>query len=174
MSAPLLRTRRLALAALIVALAAALAGASDAHGEGSSVGATVESTLALSLGEPSPLTPVRTPGGYLYTARIAVKVTATEAPIRLSVADGEALGGRRLGHLERGASILAAPLQAAAGHGSYRSLDRAVDPVLEQWGEPVSLAGTTIQLRQSVPGAHQPPVGDYHKLLLVTVTAAGP
>ena len=65
-------------------------------------------------------------------------------------------------------------LRAAAGRGPFQSLDSSLDPVLEQWEEPVSLEGATIRLRQTVRGAHPPPIGGYHKLLLVTVTAAGP
>jgi hypothetical protein len=163
-------------AAVVLASCAALFGATAAHAEeGTSIGGTVESTLGLSLGEPSPFTRVR--AGHklsVYDATIAVEVTATEEPTRLSLADGEAFTGRRRGHLVRGHSILAIPLLAAAGNGPYRSLDATVDPVLEQWGEPVSLEAATIRLRQTVRGAHQPPIGGYHKLLLVTVTAAGP
>ncbi len=167
---------RWAAAAVVLASCAALVSATAAHAEeGTSIGGTVESTLGLSLGEPSPFARVR--AGHrrsVYDATIAVEVTATDAPTRLSLADGEAISGARRGHLVRGHSILAVALRAAAGRGSFRSLDASVDPVLEQWGEPVSLEGATIRLRQAVRGAHQPPIGGYHKLLLVTVTAAVP
>jgi len=167
---------RWAAAAVVLASCAAPLSAITAHAEeGTSIGGTVESTLGLSLGEPSPFASVRT--GHklsVYDATIAVEVTATEEPTRLSLADGEAFAGRRRGHLVRGSSILTIPLLAAAGNGAYRSLDATVDPVLEQWGEPVSLQAATIRLRQAVRGAHQPPIGGYRKLLLVTVTAAGP
>jgi hypothetical protein len=158
-----------------VAVMATLAGANVAQAEEPTVGGTVESTLALSLGEPSLFRSVRT--GHkrsVYDATIPVEVTATDAPVRLSLADGEAISGARRGHLVQGHSIVAIALRAAAGRGRFRSLDASVDPVLEQWGEPVSLKGATIRLRQTVGGAHQPPIGGYHKLLLVTVTAAGP
>jgi hypothetical protein len=164
---------RWALAA--VAVMATLAGVNVARAEGPTVGGTVESTLGLSLGEPSPFARAR--AGHrrsVYDATIAVEVTATDTPVRLSLADGEAISGARRGRLVRGASVLKIPLRAAAGHGAYRSLDRSVDPVLQEWSEPISLEGATIQLRQAVGGAHQPPIGGYHKLLLVTVTAAGP
>ena len=171
MSAP--GPARWALAA--VAVMATLAGANVAQAEGPTVGGAVESTLALSLGEPSPF--ARVHAGHkrsVYDATIPVEVTATDAPVRLSLADGEATSGARRGHLVRGRSSLAIALRAAAGRGRFRSLDASVDPVLEQWEEPVSLEGATIRLRQAVRGAHQQPIGDYHKLLLVTVTAAGP
>jgi hypothetical protein len=164
---------RWALAA--VAVVAVFAGANVAHAEEPTVGGTVESTLGLSLGEASHF--VRVSAGHrksVYDATIPVEVTATDAPVRLSLADGEAISGARRGHLVRGHRSLAVALRAAAGSGSFHSLDASVDPMLEQWEEPVSLEGATIRLRQTVRGAHQPPIGDYHKLLLVTVTTAGP
>jgi hypothetical protein len=164
--------RRWAPVLLIAVLLCAPAALAE---EGTAVGGTVESTLGLSLSEPSPFARVR--AGHrrsVYDATIAVEVTATDTPTRLSLADGEAIAGRRRGRLVRGTSILAIPLRAAAGNGPYRSLDATVDPVLQQWGEPVSLEAATIRLSQTVRGAHQPPIGGYHKLLLVTVTAVGP
>jgi hypothetical protein len=162
--------------ALLVAALAVLGSAPAALAEaGTPVGGTVESTLALSLGQPSPF--ARVSAGHrqsMYDATIPVEVTATDAPVRLSLADGEAISGARRGRLVRGHSSLAIALQAAAGRSRFRSLDASVDPVIEQWGEPVSLERATIRLRQTVRGAHQSPIGDYHKLLLVTVTAAGP
>ena len=132
---------RLGALALLVAALAMLGGAPAAPAEGGTpVGGTVESTLTLSLGEPSTFT--RVSAGHrqsVYDATIPVEVTATDAPIRLSLADGEAISGARRGHLVRGHSNLAIALQAATGRGSFRSLDAGVDSVLEQWGEPVSL-----------------------------------
>ncbi len=167
---------RLGTLALLVAALAVLGGAPTALAEpGTPVGGTVESTLALSLGEPSLFASVR--AGHrrsVYDATIPVEVTATDAPVKLSLADGEAISGARRGHLVRGDSSVAIALQAAAGRGRFHSLDTSVDPVLEQWGEPVSAEEATIRLRQVVHGAHQPPIRGYHKLLLVTVTVAGP
>jgi len=167
--------RLVALALLVTALAM-LGGAPAAPAEGGTpVGGTVESTLALSLGEPRPFTRVSSGHGRsVYDATVSVQVTATDAPVRLSLADGEAISDPRRGHLARGRSSLAIALQAAAGRGGFHSLDASVDSVLEQWGEPLSLEEATIRLRQTVHGTHQPAIGSYHKLLLVTVTAAGP
>ena len=171
----ILATRMGTLAPLVAALAV-LGGAPAALAEdGTPVGGSVESTLALSVGEPSSFAGVGAGHGRsVYDARIPVEVTATDAPVRLSLADGEAISGARRGHLVRGHSSLAIALQAAGGRGRFRSLDASVDPVLEQWGEPVSSEGAMIRLRQAVRGAHQPPIGGYHKLLLVTITVAGP
>ncbi|HEV3093339.1 MAG TPA: hypothetical protein VGY30_02365 [Solirubrobacteraceae bacterium] len=165
-------TRLGTLTLLVAALGAAPAALAE---EGTPVGGTVESTLALSLGEPSHFARVRTGhGSSVYDATVVVEVTATDAPVKLSLADGEAISGARRGRLVRGHSVFTTALRAAAGRAGFRSLDASLDPVIEQWDEPVSLEGATIRLRQTVRGAHQPPIGGYHKLLLVTVTAAGP
>jgi len=161
---------------LIAALVVALASATAAHAEeGTSIGGTVESTLGLSVGEPSAFTRSgASPRGRVFTAFIPIEVTATEGPTWLSIADGEAFAGRHRGRLVRGASTLAIPLRAAAGNGPYRSLDATVDPELEGWGQPVSLEAATIRLRQTVRGRAPRTLSGYHKLLLVTITAAGP
>jgi hypothetical protein len=177
MSARHSRARRAALAAAIAAVVAIpLASLRAARaGAGTSVGGAVESTLALSLGEPGSLVRMRAKHGRsAYEATIVAEVTATDAPTRLSLADGEAIAGARRGRMVRGASALSIPLRAGAGHGRYRSLRARVDPVLEQWGEPVSLGAVTIRLRQTVLSVNPAALDGYEKLLLVTVTAAGP
>jgi hypothetical protein len=108
MSAPGSARRTLVAVAVMVVLGGAPAPADG----GTPVGGTVESTLALSLGEPSPFSRVR--GGHkesVYDATIAAEVTATDAPVRLSLADGEAISGARRGHMVRGRSILAVALR---------------------------------------------------------------
>ena len=161
--------------ALCVAFAAALASAARARAEGPTVGGSVPSVLALSLSEASVFSrAVRSRRGRVFTALIPVEVTATEEPTRLSVADGEVLAGRSRGRLVRGSSALSAPLRVAAGHGAYRSLDVTVDPVLERWKGPLAHAPATIRLRQTVRGRAPRTLRAYHKLLLVTITVAGP
>ena len=157
-------------------VALALAGAGVAHAEdGSSVGGSVPSVLALSLKGASGLARAQGDRGRaLYTSVVAVEVTATDAHARLSVADGEAVVGRRRGHLVRAGSILPAPLRAAADGGAYRSLDVAIDPPLARWREPVASARTTIRLRQVAAGDTLPALRSYRKLLLVTISAPGP
>lgn len=175
MSATLSRPRVAALT-LSATVVAALASATAAHAEeGTSIGGRVESTLGLSLGELSAFTlSGGSRRGSVFTALIPVEVTATEGPTWLSIADGEAFAGPRRGRLVKGTSTLATPLLAAAGNGPYRSLDATVDPALEEWSEPVSLDAATIRLRQTVRGRAPRTLRGYHKLLLVTITAAGP
>ena len=166
------RATRLASLALLSATLAGSVALARAQ-EAPSPGGTVPSVLGLSLSEPSGFS--RTSAARrssIYTSRIRAEVTATDAPTRLSIADGEATAARRRGHLVRGASILPAPLRAAASGGAYKSLDARVAAPLKRWREPVARARATIRLRQAVRGAATP--RNYHKLLLVTITAAGP
>ncbi len=166
------RARWAALALLSAALLASAAVALAEEGA-PSPGGSVPSVLGLSLSEPSGFS--RTSAARrssVYTSLIRAEVTATDAPTRLSIADGEATAARRRGHLVRGASILPAPLWAAASGGAYKSLDAAVAAPLERWSRPVARARATIRLRQAVRGAAA--LRNYHKLLLVTITAAGP
>ncbi len=166
------RARLTGAVAVAAVAVAAHTGALPAHAETPSVGGEVASVVELSAGEPSAF--VRAGGAHgkrVYAAGISVEVTATEAPTRLTIADGEAFAGRRRGHLAQGSAILSAPLWAATS-GTYRSLDDSVDPLLERWGEPVSDVAATIHLRQTVRG--NVALRNYHKILLLTVTAAGP
>ena len=78
------RWASLALLSMLLAGISALARA-----DGPPVGGTVESTLELSLGEPSAFKRTgAVPEGNVYTATVRAEVTATDAPTRLSVAGG--------------------------------------------------------------------------------------
>jgi hypothetical protein len=165
------RTRRHALALAAAVLAVSLALAALARAQGSPTpGGTVPSTIALSLGEPTPFT--RAGPRDVYTATIHATVTATDVPVRLSLADGEATHGRRLGHMVGGASILSPALDATAGAGPFRSLDAAVPAPLKTWHRPLAGEKAKIRLRQEAPDARA--LRNHGKLLLVTLTAGGP
>lgn len=155
----------------------ALAVAVAAHAQAPEVGGSVPSVLSLSLSQPSGFTAVggRHEGGRgrLYVATIDLSVTSTEMPTRLSVTDGEALGGAGSGHLLAGRRSLSPALEAAAGHGLYRSLESGAEPQLRQWSEPIASEAASIHLRQAYRGSARR-LGRFHKLLLVTVTAGGP
>jgi hypothetical protein len=169
------RVRRAALGLALCAGSAPLAIAPAARAEGPTVGGSVPSVIALSLREASAFSrAVRSHRGRVFIALIPVEVTASEEPTRLSIIDGEVRAGQRRGRLVRGSSVLSVPLAAAVGHGAYRSLDVTVDPVLRRWNEPIAHAPATIRLRQEVRGRVPRTLRTYHKLLLVTITAAGP
>lgn len=161
--------------ASLILLAAMLATlAVVARGDQSPVpGGTVPSTLGLSLSEPSGFTRVGVAaGGNVYTATIEAEVTSTDAPISLSVADGEATQGPSLGHMVSGSSILPEPLFAAGTDSAFKALDAPVPPALKRWNEPVTGAKAKLRLRQVAPDAGA--LRSHHKLLLITLTAAGP
>lgn len=161
------RATRLASLALLTATLAGSCVLARAQAAPPVPGGAVPSVLSLSLSEPSRF--VRR--GSAYVSIIRAEVTATDAPTRLSLADGEAGSGRRRGHLASGKSILAAPLRAASG-GPFRSLDARVAPSLTQWRKPVSHAAAQIRLRQVAPSRRA--LRNHRKLLLVTLMAAGP
>ncbi len=164
------RARRasLALAAAVFTAALALAALTARAEETPVPGGTVPSVLGLSLSEPSGFRR----HGSVYTSVVRAEVTSTDTPAQLSVADGEVTAGPRLGHLVRGASILSPALRARADGGPYRSLDAALTAPLMRWSEPVARAATKIRLRQVAPDARA--LHGYHKLLLITLTVAGP
>jgi hypothetical protein len=170
-----------ALAAAAAAAAFVLATTAAVQAEAPIVGGSVPGVLSLSMSQPSGFSSVARAGArrhvkrgeHLYGATIELEVTATEMPTRLSIADGEVSDGRRLGRLVGGGAVLSRALQAAAGHGAYRSLDRKVDPQLAQWSQPLANQTATIRLRQAYRGGAAG-LRLYHKLLLVTVTAGGP
>lgn len=177
MSLPAWMCRFLVAAASAAAAAVALAAALPAHAQAPEIGGSVPSVLSLSLGQPSGF---RAAGGgpqggrgRLYVATVQVSLTATEMPTRLSIVDGEALGGARRGRLVAGGRSLSAALEAAAGRGPYRSLDSGAGLPLKQWDEPLAGQAASIHLRQAYSGSAQS-LRRFHKLLLVTVTAGGP
>lgn len=82
------RARRGALALALAALAATLTLAALARAERPPVaGGQVPSTLSLALGDPSPFA---RSGPGLFTATLRAEVTASVAPVSLSLAEGEA------------------------------------------------------------------------------------
>ena len=136
-------------------------------------GGSVPSTLSLSLGEPSPFSASAPPAAAtLYISVIRAEVTATDAPVRLSLVDGEATHGPRLGHLAAGSSVLSPALRAQAERRGLPLARRGAPSELKSWGQPVAATTTKIRLRQDAPDARV--LRNHHKLLLVTLTAGGP
>jgi hypothetical protein len=100
-----------------------------------------------------------------------VSMTATDAPTQLSLADGDATSGSKLGHLSVGSKRLASPLEAAVGKTAFQPLDGSVDPLLTKWTQAATRAKTTVKLRQKVTGKA---TGSYHKLVLATLSTETP
>jgi hypothetical protein len=130
----------------------------------------VNSFLSLSLTQPAKgfasFTKARS-----YDMSLQAKVTATDGPMLLSIADGDATSGSRRGHLSVGSKRLPEPLEATVGKAAFQPLDASVDPLLTRWRAPASNASATIKLRQKVTGKAK---GSYRKLVLVTLSTETP
>ena len=154
--------------ALATALAPAAAWAQD--GGGTEVGCTVPSYLELILTAPSAsfatFAKPRT-----YSTSFKAMITATDKPTLLSLADGDATSGPRLGHMASGAERLPLPLEAAAGTAAFQGLDASIDPLLARFNDAVTRRAATIRLRQKV---RTKAPGTYHKIVLVTLSSQTP
>ena len=159
-----------AVIAVLAAPTAALAQTPDPVSGGTNVGGSVPSFLELILTQPSK--------GFAafsktksYEMSFDAQVTATDAPTLLTLADGDATSGSKLGHISVGSKRLAAPLEAAVGRSPFQPLDSTVDPLLTKWTESATRLKSTVKLRQKVTGKA---TGNYRKVLLVTLSTETP
>jgi hypothetical protein len=137
---------------------------------GTNVGGSVPSFLELILAQPAK--------GFAafsktksYQMTFNAQVTATDAPTLLTLADGDATSGSKLGHISVGRKRLPAPLEAAVGKTAFQPLDSTVDPLLTKLTESATRKKTTVKLRQKVKGKA---TGTYRKLVLVTASTETP
>jgi len=168
-----MKLRTMLAGAVIAALAAptaAMAQTPDPVSGGTNVGGSVPSFLELILTQPSK--------GFAafsktksYEMSFDAQVTANDAPTLLTLADGDATSGSKLGHISVGSKRLAAPLEAAVGRSPFQPLDNAVDPLLAKWTESATRLKSTVKLRQKVTGKA---TGNYRKVLLVTLSTETP
>ena len=140
-------------------------------GPGTDVGGTVPSFLKLAVEDVSGFASFPAGAGE-YEVDVRTRVTATDPRARLTVADGDAADGRRLGHLSSAASVLSEPLEARAG-GVFASLDATVEPLLEVWSRPVANELAIVHLRQRI-GPRERPRGTYTKTIYVTLSPDAP
>jgi hypothetical protein len=99
------------------------------------------------------------------------QVTTTDSATVLTLADGDATSGSKLGHISIGSKRLPSPLEATVGKAAFQGLDSSVDPLLTRWNEQVTREQTTVKLRQKVKGKA---TGNYRKLVLVTLSTETP
>lgn len=155
---------------ILIAVLFVLAVPSVASAQTTGVGGDVNSQLSLSLDQPAKgfaaFTKAKT-----YTTSLGARVTATDGPMLLSIADGDAAGGSSRGHLAVGSKRLASPLEAAVGSTAFQPLDASVDPLLKRWTAFGSNVAATIKLRQKVD---RKTTGTYRKLVLVTLSTETP
>jgi hypothetical protein len=137
---------------------------------GVGIGGSVASYLELILSRPTSslatFAKART-----YTSSFKATITATDRPTLLTIADGDATSGSRLGHLASGSKRLPLPLQATVGKAAFQGLDASIDPLLTRFDDVVTRQSATVKLRQQVR-AKAP--GTYHKIVLVTLSSQTP
>jgi hypothetical protein len=158
---------RMILAGTVVA---ALVAPSAASAQTTDVGGTVPSFLELILTQPSK--------GFAafsktksYEMSFKAQVTTTDAPTLLTLADGDATSGSKLGYISVGSKRLPSPLEARVGKVAFQSLDSSVDPLLTRWTGAQTRKATTVKLRQKVKGKA---TGNYRKVVLVTLSTETP
>jgi hypothetical protein len=164
-----LARRGAAIAALSACALAVPAAAARAQG-GTEIGGTVDSMLKLSIDPPPPALATFPSHAGAPTVAIGVAVTATDAPVTLSIADGDHAATPRRGHMVHGTTILAKPLEATAGTSAFGPLDSPLGPLLRSWDTELGAARTTIRLRQRVT-ARELRRGPFTKTVLITVAS---
>ena len=159
-----------ALAALV---APACRHGADAAGRTAapSVGGSVPSFLELILTQPVEGLHDASRRRSTYEMSFDAQVTATDAPTLLTLADGDATSGSKLGHISIGSKRLPSPLEASVGRTAFQPLDSSVDPLLTRWTEAATREKATVKLRQKVKGKA---TGSYRKVVLVTLSTETP
>jgi len=167
-----MKLRMILAATAISALAApaAYAQTPDPISGGTEVGGFAPSFLELIIAPPAAGF-TSFPKAKTYQMTFNVQVTATDDTTLLTLADGEAATGSKLGHLASGKKRLPLPLEARVGKAAFQPLDQSVDPLLARWSAAGTRQPATVNLRQTVKGKAS---GSYRKLLLVTATPDTP
>jgi hypothetical protein len=159
----------LTLAVLGVSAVPAVAQVAPVDG-GTNVGGTVNSYEELILTQPTGLSKFKKAG--TYSTSFTVMATGTENLTQLSIADGEAASGSKLGRMASGSKRLKDPLEARVGSSAFQPLDDSVDPLLARWAKPIVRQQAKVTLRQKVAG--KPSSGAYRKVLLATLSPEMP
>lgn len=160
------------LAGSLAAMAGLGAAAATAQEPGTEVGGSVPSYLELGIDAPSGLSafPART---GVSQATIGATITATDAPVQLSIADGDTDSAARRGRLAAGVRVLGDPLQATVGSSNFQPLDQPLGPLLMRWSDVLAGRRTVIRLRQRATAAALR-AGPYTKTVLVTASTQTP
>src|SRR4051794_40304030 len=109
----------------ILALAAAPAKAQTQPVEdGTNVGGQVDGSIELILPQASGFASFKRAGSFTFS--FSVMTTTTETKAQLSVIDGEATSGSKLGHMSAGAKRLPDPLEARVGNEAFQPLDESL------------------------------------------------
>lgn len=155
-------------ALLASGLLTAPAVADDSGGDGTTVGGTVDSYLAVSLDDPAfhALS-----GKPTSTVNVVARLTATDPSASLTIADANP--GPAHGHLVGARGHAAAPLEATVGASPWQQLTAPVDPLMRTFKDVVASLPTTISLRQRLTAA-EARRGGLTITVLVTASAKAP
>jgi hypothetical protein len=157
--------------AMAAAPAAAHAQAAPPVDGNTNIGGSVSSELQLVLNQPVTGSLAKFSKAKKYSLTLSARAIATDPGTTLSVVDGDATSGSKLGHMASGSKVLPLPLEASVGSAAFKPLDTSVDPLLEAWNTDPPNNPVTINLRQQVKKKAS---GTYHKVILVTLSAATP
>jgi hypothetical protein len=167
-----MKLRMILAASAVAALAAPTAAMAQTPpvGGGTEVGGIAPSFLELIITQPAK--------GFAafsksksYETSFDASATATDSPTLLSIADGDATSGSKLGHISVGSKRLAAPLEATVGKAAFQPLDGTTDPLLNKWSDVMTRSKATVKLRQEIKGKS---TGTYRKLVLATLSTETP
>jgi hypothetical protein len=170
-----MKLRTILAGTVLAALAAPAAMAQtppDPVSGGTNVGGSVNSFLELILTQPAKgfaaFSKTKT-----YEMSFNATAISTDSPTLLTLADGDATSGSKLGHISVGSKRLPEPLQAAVGKTAFQPLDDSVDPLLTKWTDVTGRTNglVTIKVRQKVKGKF---TGTYRKVLLPTLSTETP
>jgi hypothetical protein len=164
-----MRVTVLTLALLTVAAVPAARAQTQPVDDGTTVGGEVNSSLELILTQPSGFSTFKRSG--TFSLSFNALAIGTEETTQLSLVDGDATSGAKLGHLSSGSKRLPDPLEARVGNAAFQPLDDSMDALLTRWTRPVTRAPAKVTLRQRVQGKAS---GTYHKTLLVTLSSETP
>jgi hypothetical protein len=160
------------LGALVAAAALAAIAAPVAGAQGTDVGGSVPSYMGLGI-DPVEGFATFPPGPGTHELSIPARVTLTDGRATLSVADGDAASGRRLGRMASSVAVLRRPLEVTVGTSPFQPLDLPIEPPLEEFLEPVANAPATVRLRQRIE-AGESPRGTFRKTVLITLSSNAP
>ena len=106
-----------------------------------------------------------------YGMSFDAQATASDTTTLLSIADGDATSGSKLGHISVGSKRLPSPLEATVGKAAFQPLDGTTDPLLNRWSDAMARSKVSVKLRQKVT---KKATGNYRKLVLVTLSTETP
>jgi hypothetical protein len=166
-----LRTLLAGTAVAALALPTAASAQTQPVNGGTEVGGFVNSFLELIISQPR-TSFAKFSKAKTYQTSFDAMMTSTDDCTLLTLADGEAASGSKLGHLISGRKRLPQPLEARVGKSAaFQPLDVSVDPLLKKWGEADTRDKATVTLRQKVKSKTS---ASYRKVLLVTLSSETP